>query len=149
MNSLVVQQHHQNVQIRSHNLMLKQIIATVGVNVPLHIPYVPDIPYLKKNSTTSKSDMPHPPTYKHLHRYLLPKKDRKNELVPYKKYLMSLIKNVSSDCQLGRPKLIQIFLFWFEEDFISLYNEFRLERISDSEKKEKSNLVKRFSGTKE
>ena len=43
MNYLVVQQHHQNVQILSQNLMLKQILATAGVNVSLHIPDVPDI----------------------------------------------------------------------------------------------------------
>ena len=43
MNDLVVQQHHQNVQICSHNLMLKQLLATSGVNVSIHIPDVPDI----------------------------------------------------------------------------------------------------------
>ena len=112
MNSLVVQQHHQNVQIRSQNLMLRQILATVGVNVPLHIPDVPDIPYLQSFSTSSTSDIPHSPTYDHLHRNLLPKKDGKNELVPYKKYFMSLITSVISNCQSGRPKLIQIFIFW-------------------------------------
>ena len=62
---------------------------------------------------------------------------------------MSLITSVSSNCQLGRPKLIQIFIFWFEEYAISLYNEIRLEQISDSEKKEQSNLVKYFSEPKE
>ena len=65
--------------------------------------------------------MPHPPTFEHLHRHLLPKKDEKNELVPYKKDLMSLITSVVSNRQSGRPKLIQIFIFWFEEDVISLY----------------------------
>ena len=126
---------------------MKKILATVGVNVPFHIPDVPDIPSLTKISTTSTSDMPHPPTYEHLHRDLLPKKDVKNKLVPYKKYLMSLIRNVSSNYQLGRPKLIQIFLFWFEEDFIYLYNKFNLERISDSENKEKSNIVEKIFRT--
>ena len=57
---------------------------------------------------------------------------------------MSLITNVRSDCQLGRPKLIQIFSFWFEEYVISLYNEFKLERRSGSEKKEKSNQVNKY-----
>ena len=73
MNSLVVYQHHQNVQIRSQNIMLKQILATVGVNVPLQILDVPDIPYLTNISTTSTSDMPNPPTYEQLHRHLQPK----------------------------------------------------------------------------
>ena len=97
MNSLVVQHHHQNVQACSQNLMLKQILATANVNVPIHIPDVPDIPSLTKISTSSKSDMPHPPTLEHLHRHLLPKNDGKNELVPYKKYLMSLIISVISN----------------------------------------------------
>ena len=83
MNSLVLQQHHQNVKIRSQNVMLKQILATDGVNVPINIPYVTNIPLIKNISTTSTSDMPHPPTYEHLHRHFLPKKDGKNELVPY------------------------------------------------------------------
>ena len=43
MNSLVVHQHHQNVQICGQNLMLKQPLATAGVNFSLHIPDVPDI----------------------------------------------------------------------------------------------------------
>ena len=49
MNSLDVQQHHQNIQIRSQNLMLKQILATIGDNVPLHIPDVPDFCILYKH----------------------------------------------------------------------------------------------------
>ena len=99
MNSLVAQQHHQNVEIRSQNLMLKQILATSGVNIPLHIPDVPDISSLTNISTSSTSDMPHPPTFEHLHRHLLPKKYRKNELVPYKKDFMSLISSVISNLQ--------------------------------------------------
>ena len=55
---------------------------------------------------------------------------------------MSLITSVISSRQSGRPKLNQIFLFCFEEYAISLYNEFKLERRSGSEKKEKSNIVK-------
>ena len=78
MNSLVVQQHHQNVQIRSQNLMLKQLLATAGVNVSLHIPDVPDISSVTAISTSSTSDMPHPPTFEHLPRHLPPKKDGKN-----------------------------------------------------------------------
>ena len=62
MNSLVVQQHHQDVQIRSQNPMLKKILATAGVNVTPQIPDVHDIPSLTKISTTSTSDMPQTPT---------------------------------------------------------------------------------------
>ena len=62
---------------------------------------------------------------------------------------MSLITIVNSNQQLGRPKLIKIFLLWFEEYFISLCDEFKLEQKSDSEKKEKSNLVKKMSKHKE
>ena len=43
----------------------------------------------------------------------------------------------------GRPKLILIFLFWFEEDLISLYNEFKLEAKSVSDKKEKSKAMRK------
>ena len=52
MNYLVVQQHHQNIQMRSQNIMLNQILASVGVNAPLHIPDVTDIEYPKNISTT-------------------------------------------------------------------------------------------------
>ena len=78
MNYLVVQKHHQNVQIRSQNIMLKQILYTFSVNVTLHIPDIPDIAYLTNISTISTSNMPRPPTYEHLHMHLLPKKDGKN-----------------------------------------------------------------------
>ena len=61
MNSLVVQQHHQNIQICSQNIMLKQILGTVGVNISLHIPDVPAISSVTDISTSSTSDMPHPP----------------------------------------------------------------------------------------
>ena len=69
--------------------------------------------------------MPHPPTYDHLHSHFLPKKEVKKKLVTYKKYLMSLITILNSGRQLGRPKLIQILIFWFEEFVISLYNYFK------------------------
>ena len=111
MNSVVVQQHHQKVQICSQNLMLKQLLSTAGVNLSLHIPDVSDISSVTDISTTSTSDMPHPPTFEHLNSHLLPKKDGKNELVRYKKYLMSLISSAISDRQSGRAKLILIFLF--------------------------------------
>ena len=60
MNSLVVQQHHQNVQIHSQNIMLKQILATAGVNVSIHIIDVPDTSSVTNISTSSTSGMPHP-----------------------------------------------------------------------------------------
>ena len=106
--------------------MLKQTLDTVGVNVPLNIPDVPGISFLATIYTTSTSDMPHLPTYEHLHRHFLPKKDGNNEFVTYKKYFMSLITIVSSTCQLGRPNLTQLYSL-FEEDVIYLYNEFKLE----------------------
>ena len=91
--------------------MLKQLLATAGVNASLHIPDVPDISSVTYISTSSTSDMPHPPTFEHLPRHLLPKKDRNNELVPYKIHLMSLIYSVISNRKKGRPKLILIFIF--------------------------------------
>ena len=87
--------------------------------------------------------MPHAPTFEHLPRNLLPKKDGKNELVIYNKYLMSLICSVMSNKQKGRPKLILIFLFWFEEDLISLYNEYKIEAKSVTDKKVKSNAMRK------
>ena len=114
MNSLVVQQHFQNIKMRGQNLMLNQILATVGVNVPLQIKHVPDILYLTNISTTSTYDMPHPPTYDHLYSHFLPKNEVKKKLVTYKKYFIPLIKIENSDFQLGRPKLIQLLIFWFE-----------------------------------
>ena len=67
--------------------MLKQILDTVGVNAPLHIPDVPDVASLTNISTTSRPDIAHPPTYEHLHRLLIPKKEGKNKLVKYKTYM--------------------------------------------------------------
>ena len=78
MNYLVVQQHNQNVQIFSQNLMLKQLLATAGVNVSLHVPDIPDISSVTDISTSSTSNMPPPPTLEELPRNLLPKKDGKN-----------------------------------------------------------------------
>ena len=74
--------------------MLKQTLATAGVNVPLHILDVPDIVSPTNISTSSTSEMPHPPTFDHPNRHLLPKKDEKYELVSLKKDLMSLITSV-------------------------------------------------------
>ena len=56
----------------SQNIMLNKIIATVGVNLPLHITDVPDISSITNISTTSESNVAHPPTYGHLHRHFLP-----------------------------------------------------------------------------
>ena len=111
----------------SQFLMLKPILAFAIVNSPLHIPDVPDIEHLTKTSTTSTSNITHPPTYEHLCGNLLTKTEEKTKLFPYKKYLISLIKIVNSNCQLGRPKLMQIFIFWLEEYVICLYDEFKLE----------------------
>ena len=107
--------------------MLKQLLATAGVNVSLHIPDVPDISSVTEISTSSTSNMPPSQTFEELPRKLLPKKDGNNELVVYKKDFASLIDNVMSYKKKGRPKLILIFLFWFEEDLISLYNEYKIE----------------------
>ena len=63
MNPLVIQKHHKNIQVRSHNLRLKQIISYVVVNVPIHITDVTDIEYLTKMSTTSTYDITHAPTF--------------------------------------------------------------------------------------
>ena len=106
--------------------MLRKLLGTAGVNVSLQITDVPDISSVTYISTSSTSNMPHPPTFEELPRNFLPKKDGKNKLVIYKKYLMSLIHSVMSNKKKGRPKLILIYLFWFEEDLISLYNEYKI-----------------------
>ena len=103
--------------------MLKQLLATASVKVSLRIPDVPDISSVTDISTSSTSNIPHPPTFEELPRNLLPKKDGKNELAIYKKYLMSLIRSVTPNKNKGRPKLFLIFLLWFEEDLIYMYNE--------------------------
>ena len=123
--------------------MLKQLLATSGVNVSLQIPDVPDISSVTDISISSTSNMPHPPTFEELPRNLLPKKDGKNELVNYKKYLMSLIRSVMPNKNKGRSKLIIIFLFWFEEDLISLYNEYKIEVKYVSDKKDKSKSMRK------
>ena len=74
MNYLVVQQHHQNIQMHGQNIMLMKILASANVNVPLQIPDVPDIASLKNISTTSTYDITHAPTYEHLHRHFLTEK---------------------------------------------------------------------------
>ena len=117
--------------MRTQNLMLNQILASVGVNVPLYIPDVPAIASLTKISTTSASNETHPPTYEHLHRPLITQNQSKNKLVPYKKYLMSILSMVNSNLQLGRQKLVQVFHFWFGEGALSLYNNFKPLRKTD------------------
>ena len=66
---MVVQLYTQKIQVHSQNLTLKQSIAYVGVNVPLHITYVTDIEYLTNTSKDSESNITHPPTYEHPHRH--------------------------------------------------------------------------------
>ena len=103
--------------------MLKQILSSFSVNFPLHVPDVPDIEYFTNISTTFTSNITHPPTYEHLHRQLLPEKEGNKKLVPYKKYLMSLITIVNSNCQLVIPKLMQIFIFGLKKmSFICTMN---------------------------
>ena len=51
MNYFVLHKNNQNIQMHSHNLMFNQILASVGVDIPLHIPDVPDIVSLKNIST--------------------------------------------------------------------------------------------------
>ena len=68
--------------------MLNKVLSSAGVNIPLHIPDVPDIAYLTNISTTSTYNVTHPPTYDRLHRNLLPEKEGESKLAPYKKYLM-------------------------------------------------------------
>ena len=48
---------------------------------------------------------------------------------------MSLNKIEGSNFQIGRPQLVKIFRFWFEEDIIHLYNKFKLEQKTYSERK--------------
>ena len=95
MNSLVVHQHHQNIQMRSHNLMLKNILATVVVNALLYNPYVSDIAYLTNIHLIYTPDIAHPPAYEHLCSNLLTEKEGKKKLVPYKKDLMSIMTTVN------------------------------------------------------
>ena len=122
--------------------MLKQLLATAGVNVSLLIPDVPDISSVTNISTSSTSNMPPPPTLQELSRNLLPKKYVKNKLVVYKKDFTSLIHNVMSNQKKGRSKLIMILFFWFEEDLISLYNEYKIEAKSDPDKNVKSYITR-------
>ena len=68
-------------------------------------------------------------------------------MVRYKKYLMSLIRSVMLIEKKGRSNMIIIFLFWFEEDLISLYNEYKLEAKSVYDKKDKSKVVRKTFST--
>ena len=43
----------------------------------------------------------------------------------------------------GRPKLILIFIFWSEEDLISLYNEYNIEAKSVSDKNNKLKAMRK------
>ena len=75
MNNLIVKKHHQNIQMNIQNLMLKQILASVSVNVSLHILGVPDIASLTRIYTISTSNITHPPTYERLSRQVVPYPD--------------------------------------------------------------------------
>ena len=77
MSSLVEQQHHQNIQMRSQNLILRKILVSVSVNVPIHIPDVPDISSLTKVTTTSTSNITHSPVCDFLHSHLVPANEEK------------------------------------------------------------------------
>ena len=44
------------------------MIATMDISVPLHIPYDPDIPYLRNTSTPLLFNKISPPNYENLHR---------------------------------------------------------------------------------
>ena len=100
--------------------MLKQMLASTSVTIPLHIPYVPDISILTNVSTTSESNETHTPTYENLHIPLLSKKESKNNYFPYKKYLMAFIKIVNECRLLEINRLVQLFSFWLEEGVIYL-----------------------------
>ena len=54
--------------------MLKQLLATAGVNVSICIPDVPDISSVTDIYTSSTSNMPPPPTLEEIPRNLLPKR---------------------------------------------------------------------------
>ena len=54
---------------------------------------------------------------------------------------MSLLKMVNSIRLLGRQKLVQVFIFWFEEDVLSLCNNFKnIWNQSNQVKKNNHNL---------
>ena len=80
--------------MHTQNIMFKQILASVIVNVPLRIPDVSDIPSLQNIPTNSASKKTRPPTSEHLHRILIFQNKSNNQLVTYKKYLIALIKMV-------------------------------------------------------
>ena len=77
MNYLAIQQRHQNIQMRNQNVMLKQVLSSVGVNVSLHVTDVPDIASLTNIYTTSTYNITNPPTYERFYRHLLPEKGKK------------------------------------------------------------------------
>ena len=59
--------------------MLKLILSSIGVTFPVHIPYVPDIPYLTTFSTISSSIETHPANYDQLHSPLLIQKHKEQK----------------------------------------------------------------------
>ena len=48
--------------------MLKQMLASIGFNVPIQITYIPDILFITNIYTTSEYNETHPHTYDNLHR---------------------------------------------------------------------------------
>ena len=95
--------------MRTQNIMLKHVISSIGVTVPLHLPNVPDIPSITYISTTSAYNEIHPTTYEHLHRTLQTQNQSKNKTITYKKYLMAIIIMVNVCHLLGRKKLVKVF----------------------------------------
>ena len=82
------------------------MLASVGVTVPPHIPYLPDIPSLKNTPTPLEYNEKYFPTYDHLHR-LIPLQDKsENETDPYNKYFMELIEMMNARSQSARDKLL-------------------------------------------
>ena len=64
----------------TQNLILKKILAYIGVNVPIQIPYIPDIQSLTNISTTLAYNETHPPTYEHLCRPSITQNESKKKL---------------------------------------------------------------------
>ena len=85
MKYLVLQHHHQNIQMLTHNNTLKYMIPYTGVTVTVHTSDDPDIPYLTKMSTTSASNETHQPIYGYLNRPLLIQNKLKNKTFQYNK----------------------------------------------------------------
>ena len=64
--------------------MLKNMLSSIGVTVPPHIPDVLDISYFTKITTNLAYDETNPTTHGYFHRDLLIKNESKNKTVTYK-----------------------------------------------------------------